>query len=252
MLQTLHFATQEISIYNLMVALGVGCGVFLALWQAGRLRLDDEQTTRVIAVIPYAFLFGTVTGYLSFKWFYFEWPWDVVYGPARVGFTYFGWFLGAVMCVWVYSKIVKIPFWFLLNFHIPSFAVAQALGRIGCFFGGCCYGKPCVSGWGVVFPENSPAWLHYGETAIWPVQGMEAVCLLGIFFFLWRVDFHRRSAWYFVLYPGSRFLLEFLRGDDRGSLLGLPWFSPAQWLSLVLLIFGVGLLYVTHDLRRKK
>ena len=98
-------------------------------------------------------------------------------------------------------------------------------GRIGCFLGGCCYGKVTTFKLGVAFPDNVKENIfHYGSKR-YPTQLFEAIILLII---LVTILFVKKNKFklYLILYSIARFFLEFLRGDDRGSV--LINISPAQ------------------------
>jgi phosphatidylglycerol:prolipoprotein diacylglycerol transferase len=108
--------------------------------------------------------------------------------------------------------------------------MGQALGRVGCFLNGCCYGK-VDAGRGVVFPNLEDNLPHL------PVQLYEtAACLALSLFLVWFLPRRRFTGQvtlvYVALYAVLRFLLEFLRGDaERGTLL-LPWLWPSQWIAV--------------------
>jgi phosphatidylglycerol:prolipoprotein diacylglycerol transferase len=127
-------------------------------------------------------------------------------------------------------------------------ALGIALGRVGCYAAGCCWGAPCDHAWGVLFPvetlraTGAPLW-----TALHPTQLYEAA-LAAIVCAALVARHHRRAApgevtaWLFVLYPAARFAVECFRGDDRGELFGLAHatgLSPAQLISAAL--FAVAL-----------
>lgn len=136
-----------------------------------------------------------------------------------------------------------------LNDLAPCIPAGHCLGRIGCFLGGCCYGKP--AGWapGVVFPAGSLPFERYGSLPLHPVQLYEAafLLLLALLLFFWARE--RAFPLYLIGYGAGRFLLEFLRGDDRGCL--LPGLSPAQAISLLLIAVGIVLLAIEAKKRRK-
>jgi len=94
---------------------------------------------------------------------------------------------------------------------------------------------------GVMFPPGSLPWKHYGAVPLHPVQLYEAAGLLFIFimFIFLKNCFCYRFSVYAVTYGTLRFALEYLRGDDRGNLLSSIPLSPAQIISLVLIISGV-------------
>ena len=115
---------------------------------------------------------------------------------------------------------------------VPALALVAALGRVGCFCAGCCYGVECVSPVSVVFPAASLA-APPGVPRL-PVQLFEAAVQLALFLaLLWFTAGPRRARFaaefYLACYCPARFLLEFFRGDEaRGALWGL---STSQWLS---------------------
>lgn len=88
----------------------------------------------------------------------------------------------------------------VIDAAILAVPLGQAVGRIGCFLEGCCYGRPL-----------SGSVLH-------PVQLYESA--LNILNFLWLLRIYRKRkfpgqvfARYLVHYGVIRFLLEYLRGD---------------------------------------
>ena len=165
------------------------------------------------------------------------------------GLTYYGGFLGAsLMAVFVLRRD-RFPFWKAAD--MAGFAVPLGLGfgRMGCLLAGCCYGVESQSAFALSFPPRSPAseaefkahslpsvvdWSH----RVLPTQIFESALCLGIAAYcLLRVHGRKRYDGqvfvnFLALYAAGRFLLEFLRDDDRGALLGL---STSQ-------LIGVGLL----------
>lgn len=62
------------------------------------------------------------------------------------GFVVYGGIIGGIIAGWLYSRITKLNFLKYFDLMIPSVALAQGFGRIGCLLAGCCYGKE-TSGW---------------------------------------------------------------------------------------------------------
>ncbi len=130
---------------------------------------------------------------------------------------------------------------------VPGIVLGHAFGRIGCFLGGCCFGQVTESCFGVVFPNGSLAaelypntLTHEGSFPVLPTQLFEAV----FEFLLFAVMLIFRKKWkyanaeiYLAAYGVYRFLLEFLRGDDRGAT-GLI-LSPSQLLCLLMVVTAV-------------
>lgn len=164
------------------------------------------------------------------------------------GLTYYGGFIGAsLMAVWVLRRD-RFPFWKAAD--MAGFAVPLGLGfgRMGCLLAGCCYGKPSESFLALSFPPRSPAseaefkahtlpsvtdWSH----KVLPTQIFESAVCLGIAAFcLFYVHGRKRYdgqvfASFLALYAIGRFLLEFLRDDDRG---GISWLSTSQLIGVAL------------------
>lgn len=116
----------------------------------------------------------------------------------------------------------------------PAVALGLAIGRLGCFVSGCCYGETCPPAWSVAPPwwEGGPPY----DVPRWPTALLEGGWALLLFFVLRRAsrasDAPPGQAFLLLLwlYAPGRFLLEALRGDPRGGLLGL---STSQWLVLL-------------------
>ena len=132
--------------------------------------------------------------------------------------------------------------------------IGQAIGRLGCFFAGCCFGKPADLPWAVTFTDTY-AMRHVGtpmDTPLHPSQIYESLaCFLIFFFLLWlapRKRFHGQVVLtYAVLYSVARFALEFFRGDpDRGAIFGL---STSQAVAVVLVL---GAAFLFPRLRRQQ
>ena len=114
---------------------------------------------------------------------------------------------------------------------VPCIPLGHAIGRVGCFLGGCCYGLP-YSGFGAVSLAATG-----NDVTVFPIQLIESTLNLVIFFrllFLSRREHSRLFLLYAYLfyYSITRFVLEFFRGDViRGFALGL---STSQWISFLL------------------
>ena len=154
---------------------------------------------------------------------------------------------------------------------MPGLVLAHGFGRLGCFFGGCCYGARTDGFLGVVFPAGSSAGntypnvyadpaltktvektledgttvneILYPSLPVLPTQLFEALfafilfALMLAFYKKWK---HVNVEIYAFAYGTFRFILEFWRGDDRGAT-GL-FFSPSQIMSVILMVFAVFLI----------
>jgi phosphatidylglycerol:prolipoprotein diacylglycerol transferase len=152
------------------------------------------------------------------------------------GLAFYGGLVLAVPVGLWYARRKQLGVWRIADLTAPPIAFGLFFGRMGCFLNGCCYGTPTTLPWGVDFPQV------VGKQHLHPTQLYEAIGALAIFALLYwvvRPRKHRHGdvfAWMLVLYGALRFVLEFLRNDERGGLLGL---STSQWIGIPLVAWGV-------------
>ena len=235
--------------YGVMIAVGILMAYFVAERQAKKHGLSPDLADTLILVV-------LITGFLGSKITYCltNFP-DFLKDPAAYlgsdGWVVYGGIIGGFIGSWLFCKIRKIDFFAYLNLLLPEAALAQAFGRIGCFFAGCCYGKP-TSGLGVVFPPGS---LAPSGVKLIPTQLISSLGDFVLFYILIRnYDSGKypetTGAWYMILYSVGRFMIEFLRGDEaRGFIFGL---STSQFIAIFMFILGLVLLWYgrTHNTAR--
>ena len=158
------------------------------------------------------------------------------------GFVFYGGVFGGLFFLRLYTRKYRLPYMKTLEALIPSVPLIHAIGRVGCFFAGCCYGMPAAAPWGVTFRLGSAA---PAGVSLLPVQLYETGLNLILFVILLLYGKKRPAegkllGCYLVGYACLRFFLEFFRYDAaRGMLFGL---STSQWISLLLLPMGIFLL----------
>lgn len=148
------------------------------------------------------------------------------------GFVFYGGLLGGLVFLGFYKYLFKQRldakvFWPI----VPALTIGHGVGRIGCLLAGCCFGKETQAWWGI--------YLHGSHRH--PTQLVEALGLLilGVFLLKSRLPVRVLSATYLLGYGLLRFGIEILRGDEiRGSWFGM---TPSQWISLALVMSGLGL-----------
>lgn len=140
---------------------------------------------------------------------------------------------------------------------VPGVVLGHAFGRIGCYMGGCCYGKIDFT-FGVTFPEGSLADLQHpndieGSLPVLPTQLYEAAFEFALFAFMlifYKKLKHHNLEIYCIVYGVFRFILEFFRGDDRGST-GF-FLSPSQMMSIILIVAGILIILYERKIVFKK
>jgi phosphatidylglycerol:prolipoprotein diacylglycerol transferase len=176
-------------------------------------------------------------------------PWTV-FEYWSGGFVFFGGFLAAVPYVIWFCKKHQLPLWAVLDIATLGLVLAHAIGRLGCFSAGCCYGKPTSSFLGVRFSSSEIIDHHLRYVPVHPTQLYESFSLMILFFVLFQIWKKSRfdgqlSFVYLFTYPVIRSVIEIFRGDlQRGFVFGTP-ISTSQFFSFC--VFFVG--FVTFMIR---
>src|SRR3989440_6431492 len=166
----------------------------------------------------------------------------------RSGGVFYGGLIGAIIAAYILMRRWKLPWWKTADACAPGIALGNVLGRQGCFSAGCCWGKPTNLPWGVRFTE-----LGHEITGVptgvklHPTQLYESFAMLIVFFFL--LWLHRRRKFsgqvilaYAIIYATVRFVIEFVRDDPRGDILGLTTLTGLSTSQMIGIIVGVGAL----------
>ena len=130
----------KIYLYGVMITLGIIAGITLAFWTFKKKGLKTEHIVNLgLIAIPCAIL-GARIYYCTF----IDNTYDFLsfFDITRGGLAVYGAIIGGALGVLVYCLIKKINFLQVADGLVPSLAIGQCLGRIGCYFGGCCYGEP--------------------------------------------------------------------------------------------------------------
>ncbi len=177
-------------------------------------------------------------------------------GYALGGLVFYGGLIGAIFGVWLYCHIYKMSYKSFMNLCAPLIPFVHGFGRIGCFLGGCCYGREYHGFGSVQFPYNE-AIPELSEVPRVPVQLIEAGCnfiMSAVLFYLAKKKNMKNGqplGIYLIYYSIIRFLMELLRGDVIRGHVGI--FSTSQVISILLIPIGIWLVCgKSFSLRRKK
>ena len=163
--------------YGLLVAAGFAVG---AWWMVRRGRGRGLPAVRLIDLSIVMVVAGLVGGRLMYvltHWNEFAMqPWKVFW-PLQSngtfglqGFVYYGGIGVAIPLAALLVKRWKLPPMKVLDTGAPALALGSAVGRLGCFLNGCCFGKPTDGPFGMVFPSGSQAGSLFPDTPIHPTQ----------------------------------------------------------------------------------
>src|SRR5215467_12370213 len=233
--------------YGVLLAAAYLGGLQLAMIRARRRGLDQTRVLDlgiyiIISALIGAKLLLVVTDYRSF----FDNP-RALLDLIRSGGVFYGGLIVAVAVALLYIRRVGLPLWTTCDVFAPGIALGHVVGRLGCFFAGCCFGKPTNVPWAITF-TNPFAAANVGtplNVPLHPTQLYEAGAELLILVFLLATEksgrkFAGRTFWlYMLLYAISRYIIEFYRGDERGT---VGPFSTSQFISLLLAPLAVWML----------
>jgi phosphatidylglycerol:prolipoprotein diacylglycerol transferase len=234
-----EFGPITVYTYGVLLALAYLAGLKLAMVRAKARGLDANRVLDlgiyiIISALVGAKLLLLVTDYQTFS----RDPRELLTLARSGGVFYGGLILAVTVALW-YIRRIGLPLWTTCDVFAPGVALGHVVGRFGCFFAGCCYGKPTKLPWGITFTDPFAA-ANVGTplgVPLHPTQLYEAGAELVILGALLATErkgrpFPGRTFWlYMLLYAVSRFFIEFFRGDERGV---VGMFSTSQFISVLL------------------
>ena len=233
--------------YGVLLAAAYLLGLQLARTRAKKRGLDANRVLDlgiyiIISALVGAKLLLLVTDFRTFR----ADPHELLTLARSGGVFYGGLILAVVVALW-YIRRVGLPLWTTCDVFAPGIALGHVIGRVGCFLAGCCYGTPTSVPWAITFHDPFAA-ANVGtplDRPLHPTQIYEAGAELLILIFLLVTErkgrpFAGRTFWlYMLLYAISRFIIEFYRGDERGT---VGMFSTSQFISVLLAPLAVAML----------
>lgn len=227
--------------FGLMIGIGILCALVITGKRAKKRGLDADFVYSLGIV-------SLVFGLIGAKLLYCIVEIDAFLDePMRIlsgnGFVLYGGIIGGILAAMMYCKFKRISFLQYFDLTVPSVALAQGFGRIGCFFAGCCYGRETDTGIGIAF-HNSP--IAPNGVKLIPTQLFSSAgdFLIAIVLLIYARKDRKRGkvgALYLILYSVGRFIIEFFRNDYRGSI-GI--LSTSQFISLIILVIGTSMFFM--------
>lgn len=235
--------------YGLLLAAAYLAALWLLLRSARGAGIRQENISRLGLWV----IVGAIVGAKAFMMlrslpFYMEHPsslWSMA--TLQSGGDFYGGFLGALAATFLFFRRYReMPRWKVADLCAPSIALGQAIGRLGCFMAGCCYGRPCEMPWSVTFKDPAAAELVGTPlgVSLHPVQIYESLLTLLLFLFLLRLSKRKRFEGqviltYAVAYAALRFFVEFFRGDAARGFVLNGFLSTSQFLALLISAVGI-------------
>ena len=222
------------------MALGFLAGILITLFFADREKIDRQNILDLSIGVIIAAIAGARLFYVIGQWDYYRSnPWEI-FMVQNGGLVYLGGLLLAIAAVYFYGRARKIPLLKLFDAATPGTALGYAIGRLGCFLNGCCFGLPTKMPWGVIFPQGSLAEAYCPGVPLHPTQlysslAMLLACLVLVWIYR-RKQFDGQIIFLgLIFYSLYRFVVEFFRFSP------IHWLhlTPSQWVVVPLFIFGV-------------
>jgi phosphatidylglycerol---prolipoprotein diacylglyceryl transferase len=234
--------------YGVLAAVGFLSGLWYAYRSAPRMGLDANQVWNLG-------IYGILISLAASKvWLIFS-AWDYYAANPREIFSietfqsagvFYGGIIGGILWVLLYTHFQKMSFLRVLDLSAAPVALGHAIGRVGCFAAGCCYGKPTGLPWGVTFTDPVAGKISGTPlgVSLHPTELYEAAAEFLNFGLLLWLGIKRRLKGqiigaYFILYGIERGTIEFFRDDPGRTLMFHDRLSLMQVVSAALIVVGV-------------
>lgn len=228
-----------IHMYGLMIAIGFLAALALCSYRGKKRGMDDD-------IIWGIFLCAVVGGFAGTRLLYYlvELP-QIIKDPSilwnfKNGYVVYGGIIGGILASYCYCRKKSVSFFEYFDLVMPAVSLAQGFGRIGCFFAGCCYGRETDAWYGITFHQSNfaPNGVKLIPTQLISSAGDFIFCGILLWYAGRKPKTGRVAAAWMLLYGAGRFVLEFLRNDFRGSVMGL---STSQFISIGIVAAGAAL-----------
>lgn len=255
--------------WGLMITIAFSAACLVLGSRARRIGVDPDRLVPLYLLSPVLGLLGARLLHFTMAEpeLFFQHP-LAFFDMNQGGFAFYGGVIVGALGGMLWAWLSKLPVLKLLDLCAPPIMLGLAFGRIGCFFAGCCHGRPVdlaetgtllsLQGGRIVSVDGFP-WValvylkHIGvgdihDVPVFPTQPWEAIGAFGLFFLLsWM---HRNARRFdgqiigsmLVLYAGLRFTVETFRGDTVRGIDYLGLFSTSQMVSFVGFVLGLGVL----------
>ncbi|MBF0240958.1 MAG: prolipoprotein diacylglyceryl transferase [Desulfamplus sp.] len=235
------FGSLTLYTYGLFVALGFLGAVAFANHRAKKNGIGKDEMSDLFFLILISSIIGARILYVIVNFNEFESDPISVFKIWNGGLVFYGGFIAALLAAFLFVKKKGLLLGKTADIVAPAIALGHAIGRIGCFFAGCCYGEMCDLPWAVTFSDpNSLAPLH---VSLHPTQIYEAISNFILVFILIFVDRNKQTDgvtfWSYIFFYGAmRAFIETFRGDPRGDFITTS-LSVSQGIGIVLSIVGL-------------
>jgi len=221
--------------YGLCLALGFMAAVWFSQRNAKFYDTRAQDISDIFFVILISAIIGARLLYVLINFETYRADPLEVFKIWNGGLVFFGGFIAAVLSVIVAMKRKNLPIWKTADIIAPGIALGHSIGRFGCLFAGCCYGKECDLPFAIQFTR--PESLAPLNVLLHPTQIYMVLSNFILFLILVWLQKHKRFhgmifLYYIMLYSAFRAAIEYFRGDFRGDFF-FQFLSMSQGIGLV-------------------
>lgn len=164
--------------YGVMMLAGIVGGVGLALRRAKERGVDPEHIYSLAFAMVVCGIVGARAYFVIKEWSSFQKPTlaETLAAIANItegGLVVYGSLAGALAAFVYYTWRHRLSTLVVADIIAPSMMVGLALGRIGCFLNGCCFGGPSEAAWAVRFPWQSPPHVQHVRQGLVYLHGVK-------------------------------------------------------------------------------
>ncbi|MBN1905766.1 MAG: prolipoprotein diacylglyceryl transferase [Deltaproteobacteria bacterium] len=239
--------------YGLFVALGCLAGLATAIRLGKSKGLDSNRILDMGFIVILSGLIGSRLLYIIINL-----P-DYIANPLNIfkiwegGLVFSGGLVAVIIVVLIYARKYNYNLWTICDLWSPAASIGEGIGRIGCFFAGCCYGRSCDLPWAVTFTD--PKTIAIPNIPLHPTQLYSFLSGMIIFAVLMIINSKRKYEgqvflWFLILHSTARLFIEQFRGDSRGSVFN-DTLTMTQLVALIILFAAVIMLFWRRSVLKK-
>ncbi|UDQ99127.1 prolipoprotein diacylglyceryl transferase [Lentisphaerota bacterium WC36G] len=242
--------------YGIFTALGFLAGYFFVMKNRCFAKMTKDEPANLVMLAAIAGIVGARLFYVVQFWDeqFANKPFGSIFRIDQGGQVFYGGFILAVITIVVFCKIKKLSILGVLDVLAPSLAIGHALGRIGCFINGCCYGLPTKCAISIKYSVGNYPAVKYHNTPLHAVQLYEALANVALFALLMYTIRKFKTGFtvglYFVCYGFLRYIME---ANFRGDHIELVKneFTKAEIVGMIIIPIGIALMVVSYYINNR-
>ena len=244
--ELLHFGSFVLPTYGVAMAIGFAAALWLLRLRAAAFGLSPEKVSDLGIWMLLAGLAGAKILLVIVEWPHYVSSPHAFLELFRSAGVFYGGLIGAAVAALLLLRRYKLGFFTFADLGAPCVALGQAIGRLGCFAAGCCWGREAHVPWAITFTNpiaernvGVPLGVPLHPTQLYESLGTLILCLLLLRFERRRFE-GETFARYLIGYSLLRGTIEFFRGDPRGAVFNAT-LSTSQFIAALGVLIGIAI-----------